>query len=227
MAEQGLGADIREVYTELGALATIVSRDPVVTGERVIYEINAQATKPFIREHHLDATLPYDTQVEPGDVLLIIETDKYYMAMNKTPEVFENSVVEYNVVLYLCNLPTTAHIIRPVEVRSETDYNIVHGWTVVVDSPVYGLISDRVFGSEITQAETGAGQFPVYRIDLYLPKSYGVQPLDRFYVSATEYYKVETVENYYYPGVCVCMLVEDTRPENVDLIEDEDEYGDY
>lgn len=225
MAE-GLGIDIKEVYTELGSLASIVSRTPVVTGERVIYDVNAQATKPFIREHHLDATFPYDTAVENGDILHIIEAGKYCLVMNKTPEMFENSIVEWNVVLYTCNLTVTSHILRPVEVRSELDYSIVHGWTVVKDTPIYGLISDRIFGSEITQEDTGAGQFPIYRIDLYLPKSYDVKPLDRFYVTETEYYKIETVENYYYPGVCVCLLVEDTRPENVNLI-DEDEYGDY
>jgi hypothetical protein len=208
-----LGEDIREVYPEIGAAVNIISRDPVVTGEWVIYEVNAQVTKPFIREHHLDATFPYDTLVTTDDVVEIIETGYQYLVMNKTPEMFENNAVEWNIVLYKCNLPLTACILRPLEIRDSVSYEIIQGWHVVVDSPVYGLISDRIFGSEISQEEVGgAGQFPIYKIDLYLPKYYGVKSLDRVIISETEYYKVETIENHYYPGVCTVLLVEDTRP---------------
>lgn len=208
----GLGADIKEVYSELGTAVSIINRTPIITGEKVIYELNSQATKPFIREHHLDSTFPYDTAVTTNDILEFDLTGDHFLVMNKTPEMFENSIVEYSMVLYKCNFPLTVHIVRPLEIRDSVSYNMVSGWHVVVDSPVYGLISDRVFGSEITQDEQGAGQFPIWRVDLYLPKFYGVKPLDRVIISETEYYKVEVVENYYYPGVCTCLLVEDTRP---------------
>lgn len=220
----GLGADIKEVYTELGTAVTVVSRDPVITGERVIYELNAQATKPFIREHHLDSTFPYDTVVTTDDVLEFDETGDHYLVMNKTPEMFENSVVEWSMVLYKCNLPLTAHIVRPIEIRDPVSYNMIAGWHVIANSPVYGLISDRIFGSEISQEESGGGQFPIWRIDLYLPKFYGIKPLDRVIISENEYYKVETVENYYYPGVCTALLVEDTRP--ISTIIGDDVYSD-
>jgi hypothetical protein len=211
MVDPGLGPDIKGVYSELGTAVSIISRTPVITGERVIYELNAQATKPFIREHHLDSTFPYDTEVTVNDILEFDVTGDHYLVMNKTPEMFENSIVEYSMVLYKCNLPALSHIVRPIEVRDPVSYDIIPGWHVVVDDPVYGLISDRIFGSEIMQEDTGAGQFPIWRVDLYLPKSYGVKPLDRLIISETEYYKIETVENYYYPGVCTCLLVEDTR----------------
>jgi len=208
----GLGADISEVYAELGALATIVNRNPVVTGERVLYDVNAQATKPFIREYHLDASLAYDTEITPNDVILLTATNKYYMIMNKTPELFENEVVEWNVVLYLCNLPVTAHILRPVEVRDPATYKIVHGWQVLYDDPIYGLASDRFFGAEIDQETPKAGQFQKWKIDLYIPKFYAIQPLDRIFMTETEYYKVEAIEAHHYPGVNMALLVEDTRP---------------
>jgi len=207
----GLGEDIKEVYTELGSLATIVNRTPEIENERVIYEINAQATKPFIRGHHLDATFPYDTQVETGDVIFIEEAAKYYMAMNKTAEMFENSKIEWNVVLYLCNLPVTACFLRPIEVRNPISYDIVSGWQVFAPPPVYGLLTDRIYGTNVEQGEI-VGQVPLWRIDCYLPKWYGLKPLDRVFVSSTEYYKVESVENYNYPGVAVALMVEDTRP---------------
>lgn len=206
----GLGADLREVYDELGAITHIVNRTPVVTTERILYDLNAQATKPFIREHFLDATLPYDTLITTDDVIFIVSTDKHYLVMNKTPELFENSVVEYNAVLYSCNLVSTACILRSVEIR--VDYDMTTAWTIVAEAPIYGLMSDRLFGSEIDQHTPSVGQEAVWRIDLYIPKSYGIKPLDRLYLTDTEYYKVESVQAYNYPGVCVAMLVEDTRP---------------
>ena len=211
MAEQGLGPDIKEVYTELGSDISIINRIPIITNQKVIYEINAQGTKPFIREHHLDCTFPYDTSVETGDIIMMTSTGRYYMIMNKTPELFENNVVEYSGVLYYCNIPLTAHIVRPIEVRDAETYNMISGWTVVEDSPIYGLMSDRLFGSALEDSGR-VGQNQLWRIDLYLPKWYDIQPLDRLIVSSTEYYKVETTESYNFPGSIVALLVEDTRP---------------
>ena len=208
----GLGPDIAEVYTELGSDATIVSRTPPITGERVIYEINSQATKPFIREHHVDASFPYNTQLIAGDIVYILKSGRYYLAMNKTPEMFEDDIVEWSVVLYLCNLPSTAHLIRPIEIRNAVTLEMINSWEVVVDDPMYGLLSDRIFGSAIEQETPKVGQFPIWRMDLYIPKSYGIKPLDRLVISETEYYKVEAVESYNFPNCQVALIVEDTRP---------------
>jgi hypothetical protein len=213
----GLGPDIAEVYEELGSDATIVSRTPPITGERVIYDINSQATKPFIREHHVDASFPYNTELLAGDIVYILKSDRYYMAMNKTPEMFEDEIVEWSVVLYLCNLPSTAHLLRPIEIRDSTTLKMINSWEVVVDDPMYGLLSDRIFGSALDQETPKVGQFPVWRMDLYAPKSYGIKPLDRLVISETEYYKVEAVESYNYPGCVVALIVEDTRPATVFL----------
>ena len=207
----GLGVDIEEVYTELGAEVTIVSRDPVVTGEHVLFDINAQATKPFIREHQLDAFLPYNTLIETSDVIKMTAIDRHYMVMNKTPEMFENAVVEWSVVLYLCNLPANACIVRPVEVRNPETYNITSGWQMVASSPIYGLLSERVFGSEVKQQNEVGGQFPIWAIDFIVPKYYGIQSLDRLIISPTEYYKIEVIESYNYPGMALMLLTEDTR----------------
>jgi hypothetical protein len=209
-----LGEDIKEVYTEEGSATTIISRDPVVTDQWVIYDINSQATKPFIREHHLDATFPYDSEAVVGDVLNITELNRNYLVMNKTPEMFEDEVVEWSVVLYLCNLPVTAHILRPVEVRDNETLKMISGWQVIKESPVYGLITDRLFGSQLEE-NVRTGQNAIYRLDFYYPASYDLKPLDRVFVSETEYYKIENIQRYNFPSVCMALLVEDTRPKAV------------
>lgn len=225
----GLGPDIEEVYSELGVLISIVNRVPIVVNQKLLYDVNAQGTKPFIREHHLDCTFPYNTPVVVGDILRIEETSTYHMVMNKTPELFENKVVEYSGVIYLCNLPIAAHIIRPIEIRNKVSYNMISGWHLVADAPLYGLLSDRIFGSNL-EAGVMIGQDQIWRMDLYIPKFYDIQPLDRLVISPTEYYKVETIEAYNYPGVNVALLVEDTRPMHT-MIDNEvyadDEYDEY
>lgn len=214
----GLGPDIKEVYDELGAEITIVNRDTVVT-EKILYEMNSQATKPFIREHHLDCTFHYQTNLSTGDIIQVTETERYYMVMNKTPELFENSVVEYTGIMYLCNIPVNAHIMRPIEIRDAESYDMISGWSVVRDAPVYGVLSDRVFGSALDAGVT-VGQAQLWRIDLYLPKWYNIQPLDRLVISEEEYYKIEQIESYNYPGCVVAMLTEDTRKANT-IVSDE------
>ena len=226
MTDLGLGPDIEEVYNELGIVVSIINRSPVITNQKILYDLNAQGTKPFIEEHFLNCSFPYNTPLETGDVLQIIETGTYHMVMNKIPELFENKIVEYSGVIYLCNLPITAHIIRPIEIRDKTSYNMISGWHAVVDAPIYSLISDRVFGSNL---ETGVmiGQDQVWRIDLYIPKFYDIRPLDRIVISPIEYYKVETILTYNYPGVNVALLVEDTRPMHImigDEVYPDDEY---
>lgn len=211
MATTSIGTDIKEVYQELGANFTIINRTPVVTGEKILYDMNTQATKPFIREHFIDCTFPYDTSVEVGDIIVMPSTQRYYMVMNKTPELFEDAMVEWAGILYLCNLPTTARIVRPLEIRDSQSYDMVSSWVSVVDSPIYGILSDRVFGSSVDPGII-EGQSLIWRIDCFLPKWYNVQPLDRIIISPTEYYKIETIQSYYYPGSNINLLCEDTRP---------------
>jgi hypothetical protein len=219
----GLGPDIEEVYAELGTEIVIVNRTPQVS-ERILYEINAQGTKPFIREHHLDCTFPYNTSLVVGDVVYMPKTGRYHMVMNLTSELFEDEPVEVNGVIYLCNLPLTARILRPAEIRDVQSYDMISGWSVLVDAPVYGLITDRIFGSQLDELVI-VGQTQIWRIDLYLPKRYNLEPLDRVVISDTEYYKVEAIEAYNFPGAVVATLVEDNRPMH-DVIFDDEVYDD-
>jgi hypothetical protein len=218
----GIGSDIGEVYDELGAAITIINHIPIVH-EKMLYEINAQGTKPFIREHHLDCTFPYNTSLVVGDIIFMSKTDRYYMVMNLTPELFEDEIVEYSGVIYLCNLPLTAHIVRPYERRNQITYNMISGWQVIINSPVYGLLSDRLFGSQV-EAGPIVGQDLNWRIDLYIPKWYDIKPLDRLIISDTEYYKIESIQAYNYPGTVTALLVEDTR--EISTIIDDEVYND-
>lgn len=212
--QAGIGADITEVINEVGVTYTILRTPTNITGEKCVYDLNTQATKPFIREHQLDAEFVKDTSAVVGDVVRLLD-DRHYLVMNLIPEIFEDEVVSYSATLYLCNLPNTACLLRPAEIRDDETYDVVSGWqTIIAAGSMYGLLDDRAMGTMIDEfAEVG--QIQLWKINLIIPKSYDAKPLDRLYVTATEYYKIEAVESYWYPGCNRCLLVEDTRSANI------------
>lgn len=205
----GIGADISEVISEVGLSFTILRDSGNITGESCTYEMNTQATKPFIREHQLEANFIYTTQAVVGDVIQFTD-GRNYLIMNLIPEIFEEEVVNYSATLYLCNLTTTACLLRPAEVRDTETYNLVAGWETVEAAPMYGILDDRAFGSMVDEFEE-VGQIQLWKINLIVPKTYGIKPFDRLELSATQYYKVDTVESYWFPGCHRALLVEDTR----------------
>jgi len=211
-----IGPDIKEVIEELGDTFTVLQSGSFVAGGKCFTEMNTQSSKPFVREHHLDAVFSYDSTLESGDVIYISVYDAYFLVMNITPENFEDQKVENNSIIYKCNLNGSSKVLRPVETK--VGYQSVVSWQTIEEN-FYGLITNRIYGSEIDQ-ESIVGQAEVWRLALYLSKDIDIRPLDRFVVSGvTEYYKVETIESYYFPGVNVILLTEDTRPVHL-----EDEY---
>ncbi len=204
----GIGVDISEVITELGVEVEIL-RSPTNITEKIIYDMNSQATKPFIREFHRDGSFGYLTNIVTGDVLFIPATGEHLLVMNKTPDMFENEIVEYASVLYKCNFGPGAKISSPSGVVRDENYQLVEGWVDKV--PVaFGIIADKLQGSNIDQEEP-VGQIQIWAIEAFVPASYDVKPLDRLYISPTEYYKIEKVEKYRYPNILVLDLAEDTR----------------
>lgn len=209
----GIGADISEVIGEVGLPFTILRTTGNISGEYCTYEMNTQATKPFIREHQLEADFIYTTQAVVGDIIEF-EDGRHYLIMNLIPEIFEEEVVNYSATLYLCNTPVTACLLRPQEIRDAETYNMVAGWQTIIAAPMYAVLDDRAFGSMVDEMEE-VGQIQLWKINLIIPKNYGIKSFDRLVVSPTEYYKVDTVENYWYPGCHRALLVEDTRGSHV------------
>jgi hypothetical protein len=89
-----LGADIKEVYTDVGAAYSATRIGPGVSGELetgyLDFELNRQVTKPFIREYFIEASLPYDTVSAVGDVIEFTADGRKFLLMNLTPDLFEN-----------------------------------------------------------------------------------------------------------------------------------------
>lgn len=202
-----IGADIKAAWKEIGVSYTIIRDGGNVTGEYGYPKINAQVTKPFIREFFTEIKLAYDTQVVAGDVIQTSD-GRIFLVMNSTPKMVENAAYQYEAVLYKTNVAGT--IKRQVNTRVNYVTSVV--WSSIKSS-CYALLTESQFGNEMEGDEI-IGWLSHESHLLYIPHSFGLQVNDRFDVSqggTTEYYKVVDIKTRQYSGIDLAQLEEDTR----------------
>lgn len=205
-----IGPDLAEVLEEVGTSIKIYkSSGAVVLGEYLDFDLNRQVTKPFIREFFIEASFSYVTQVIGGDVVEFLTDGRKFLIMNSTAEFFENQVINNNAVLYKCN--EVATIKRPTKGDWDADYKRGITWpTVAVDVPI--LLTERFFGTGLGAVEPkDFMEYDILDNQMYISAYYGVKPLDRVWLSDTEFFKVDFVEKRKFEGVWSCVLSEDTR----------------
>lgn len=202
-----IGIDIKEVFEEVGNYYTIIHEGiENLSGEYLVYELNRQVTKPFVREYFLEAEMAYDTQALVGDILLFDDGRKF-LVMNVSPEMFENVDILYSSVLYRANVD--ANIWRSSGEDWDANYLKSSQWTpVVLDTPI--LITESLYGHDLETDEELA-QFGLEKHEAYAPSYLGIEPLDRIEWASGEFYKVEVIKTRRYDGMDVLELAEDTR----------------
>ncbi|MDY0324786.1 MAG: hypothetical protein RBQ87_01265 [Candidatus Cloacimonadaceae bacterium] len=199
-----LGADIKEVIAEVGDPITILRTPANITGEYVKMTVNAQVTKPFIREFFMEGWMSYDTRAVSGDWIQLAD-GRVFMIMNRTPKMFEGSVMRYNSVLYKTNAVVTIQR----QLLSAVDYTSQVAWSTV-KAGAHVLITEALYGNAL-DADEAVGQINMSENDLYIPASVGLQERDRVWVSADEYYMVETIRKRRFDNVDLATIGEDTR----------------
>ena len=205
-----IGPDLAEVYAEVGTLIKILKPDGTeVLGEYLDVDINRQVTKPFIREFFMEAAFSYTTAVVGGDVVEFIVDGRKFLVMNLTAEVFENQIINNNAVLYKCN--EVATIKRLIKGGWNDDYVQERVWpNVIVGVPI--LLTERFFGTGLGAVEPqDFMEYDILDNQMYISEYYGVKPLDRVWLSDTEFFQVDFVEKRKFEGVWSCVLSEDTR----------------
>lgn len=199
-----LGQDIKEVLAEVG-MPIVIRRTPEdIAGEFAKPKLNAQATKPFIREFFLQAELAHDSAVIPGDVV-VSGDGRTFIVMNKTPDIFEGEIYRYSAVFYKCNVE--GGLYRPASGREK--YSAVLTWTAV-QSPCPALLTESRYGHELDD-DAELGPVSLSAIDGYLPHVVGARKGDRYEVTAGEYYQVESIRYRHFDSVDLLSLGEDRR----------------
>ncbi len=201
-----IGDDLKETFSEVGSAFTILRDAGNVTGY-FDFELNRQVTKPFIREYFIEASLGHDVDAIPGDILQIDVSSKQYLIMNSTEDMFENSIVTKEIVLYKANV--SGELLRFSGESWDANYRHEEQWDTV-KSNAYGLLTEKLFGTDLTQDEE-LGQMGLEASVLYLPSSYGAKPLDRYEYISGEFMKIEVVEKRKFDSIDTCHVAEDTR----------------
>ena len=203
----GRKEDRKRMFQDYGSEFYILRDAGPVSGEYLVVELNAQVTKPFIREHFREVLFQYDTIVETHDPLKFVATQEILITVNVTPNLHAGVVVENAGVLYKCNV--SGEITRPSGERSATTYQWEDSWATV-KSDAYALLTQGLYGTDLDQEED-IGQLEVQNLRLYVPESYGARALDRYSPTSGENYKIEAIEKFRFPGLVVCQVAEDTR----------------
>ena len=203
-----IGDDIKETFEDVGTGYTVFRDTGDVSGEYLDYAINAQVTKPFTREFFLQATLPYDSSALTGDVIQFDTTGDNYLLMNKTPELFENTLITNEAVLYKANV--SGELLRPSgETWSTQTYHKEPQWETI-KSNCHALQTEALYGHDLDTDEE-LGLLGVQNHELYIPHSVGVRILDRYQPLSGEFYRVETIKTRRYEDIDVCEIGEDRR----------------
>lgn len=203
-----LGDDYKEVIYEIGSQFTIIRDSGNVSGEFVRIKLNAQVTKPFIREFFVEADFSYDTAVIAGDVV-VLGDGRAFLVMNITPHLFEDEAYRRTAVLYKSNVIGTLY--RPREIK--VGYNTRIVWQIVKQS-VYGLFTESYYGHELND-DAPVGPVTSLAMDGYIPHTVGCKKGDRLWISDSEYYQAESIMTRRYDNVDVVQFGEDTREQNL------------
>ena len=203
---KGIGYDIADVLDELGMCVEIQERvRPII--EKVDYDSNSQMTKPFNAEHFLMMMFTHASQIVAGDLLYAVAQNVHYRVMNCFPEIFEDTVIYKQGIVYKCN--EVVSVYRPEEVRDPKTLRMQTGWRPIHTS-VRSLVTDKLYGSELN-TEMAFIQLDLRSRILYFPKKFEVLQKDRVMVMGGKPYEVTNIETNTFPGMNVIYLEEDTR----------------
>jgi hypothetical protein len=198
----GVGADLKDALREIGVLVTW---DTNPTGEYVQLKANEAVKQSFLQEFVLDAVFPFDTSIQPGDVVYVPIMDTYYLCMSRLVKAFENEVIKYITRLYKCNI-TSGELMRP----SQSSYNSQYKKTLTfpqVYTSIKACQTDVMAGIDKQEMDI----IGLDKDELYISSVYETQQFDRFQSASGEYYMVDSVIRRRFNGVDICKLVPDTR----------------
>jgi hypothetical protein len=204
-----VGNDIKKAFRKVGVSFAIVRDAGNISGEYLVYDTSVMSSRVFVKEFVIDSLLVYDTQVVPGDVLHL-SNNLHYLVAHKIGEMLSNNTVVLEACLYKCNF-VSGEVVRSSGEVIDSQYHTVPQW-VCVKNGIKGLITESLIGNA-SSLDTGNefGDLSLKKKTLLLPSALDVRVNDRFIPSSGEYYKVETIEPWTYPGLNVLLVSEDTR----------------
>jgi len=204
-----LGDDLKEVFSDVGTAFTILRDAGNISGEYLIYEINRQVTKPFVREFFYESEFAYDTEAVPGDVIEFDADSRRFLIANLTDSHFEDGPIEKEGVLYKCNISSGRLWRASGEDWDDTSYRKIEDFQIIHDN-VNALMTEGLYGHELEEDEE-IGQITREGHEVYLSGDLLPQALDIWEPTSGEFYEVRTIKTRRYENIKVLEVSEQTR----------------
>ena len=206
-----VGDDIKDALSEVGAAYTIVRDVGNISGEAGLLEYSAQVTKPLTLEHFRRCMAPYDTQMITGDIVEFGIIDQKFIVTNLMAKLFENTPVNYDAVLYKCNV-ASGELHRPSGERWDDPNHLYHKETQweIVKANCDAMQVAALYGNDL-DSENEVALLGLKKDEVLIPHAVGARVLDRWQPYSGEYYIVSTIETRRYPNVDVLIIQEDRR----------------
>lgn len=166
------------------------------------FELNTQATKPFVAAYFIKSFIDYDTKVKSGD-LIVLEDGRKLLVTVKNPDIYRREIVRYMCICYKCNktikVDRKAGTERDPETRRKT--YIYDEITPRVDC----LLTEGDFRTELKEEDFG--RVETTKRELYIQGSIGIETGDR--ITASDEAKplyVREIKKSYFDGIDFCMV---------------------
>ncbi len=166
------------------------------------FELNTQATKPFVAAYFIKAFLDYDTDVSSGDLIKINDGRRLLVTV-KNPDIYRNEVIRNMAICYKTNATIKIERKTGSQIDEKTRNKV---WTYDEITPrAHCLLTEGDFRSELL--EEGFGKVEVTKRELYLQGSLKIQLADRVIaVGEDRPLYVRQVKRSYFDGIDFCML---------------------
>jgi hypothetical protein len=206
-----IGDDIKDALSEVGAAYTIVRDAGNISGEAGLLEYSAMLTKPITIEAFRRCKAPYDTQMITGDVVEFGVIDQKFIVTNLMAKIFENTIVNYDSVLYKCNI-ASGELHRPSGERWDDPLSQYHKETQweIIKANCDAMQVAALYGNDL-ETNKEIALIGLQKNEVLLPHSVGARVLDRWQPYSGEYYQISTIDPRRYPNVDVLIIQEDRR----------------
>jgi len=206
-----VGDDIKDAITEVGSAYTILRDSGNVSGEYGLLEYSSMVTKPLTIESFRRLQAQYDTETVTGDVVEFEITSQKFLVTNMLAELFENAIVQYENILYKCNV-ASGELMRPSGESWDNSLEQYHKETQceIVNTNCHAMQVAALYGNSMEEDQEIA-MIGLSKDEVLIPHSIGAQVLDRWQPSSGEYYVVNTIEQRRYPNIDVLIVSEDRR----------------
>ena len=205
-----VGDDIKEAIVEVGSSYSIIRDSGDVDGEYGLLEFSSQVTKPLTIESFRRLQTQYDTKMVTGDVIEFDTTSQKFLVTNMLAELFENAIVQYETILYKCNV--SGELMRPSGETWDDPLDQYHKETEweTVKSGCDAMQVAALYGNSMEEDQEIA-MIGLSKDEVLIQHSKGAQVLDRWQPYSGEYYIVNTIESRRYPNIDVLIVSEDRR----------------